>query len=362
MIISVIVPVYNVADKLERCVQSILTQAFSDFELLLVNDGSTDGSGELCDRLADTDSRIRVIHQSNKGASAARNHGIDEAQGEYIAFVDSDDYVDTDYLRAMYDTAVKNGSDLVICGVNYCNYLDATRYTPQTNRGNFRLKVSPDSGREIAELIDDRRFNYIYAKLYKRETIFSSQLRFDESLSLGEDTVFVLQYLKHIDTIDIIGESHYYYIKYPSGTLSSCGKENQYVRLTGLNNRLENILIESGLWQTEIRISMEKRHILSAYWCVSAFNEMNMSRKSKVALIDSILKTKELVAACQNDWGKKSDLPYADMIRRGDARKLLNKMKTVQIKNRLKEKAISILRAITPHFIKRLRKNRKHNA
>lgn len=115
--ISVIVPVYNVGKFLARCVESILDQTFTDFELILVDDGSTDNSLVLCDHFAERDSRVKVIHQKNAGVSAARNAGLDIMSGNYIMFVDSDDAVHPEILRILYDISAAKGSDISICGM-----------------------------------------------------------------------------------------------------------------------------------------------------------------------------------------------------------------------------------------------------
>ena len=115
MVISIITPVYKVEAYLPRCVDSILNQSFQDFELILVDDGSPDQSGMICDRFAEEDNRIRVIHQVNGGAAAARNTGLDAASGEWITFVDSDDWVHPDYLRLLFETACLNDTDVSVC-------------------------------------------------------------------------------------------------------------------------------------------------------------------------------------------------------------------------------------------------------
>ena len=115
MVISIITPVYKVEAYLSRCVDSILNQSFQDFELILVDDGSPDQSGLICDRFAEEDNRIRVIHQVNGGAAAARNAGLDAASGDWITFVDSDDWVHPDYLRLLFETACLNDADVSVC-------------------------------------------------------------------------------------------------------------------------------------------------------------------------------------------------------------------------------------------------------
>lgn len=115
--ISVIVPVYNSINCLERCVRSICAQTYSEIEILLIDDGSTDGTDKLCERLADEDARIRTYHKKNGGASSARNKGLEAAGGEYLAFVDSDDYVAPEYLQRLFDAAERTGCSISVCGI-----------------------------------------------------------------------------------------------------------------------------------------------------------------------------------------------------------------------------------------------------
>ena len=113
--ISVIVPVYNVEKYLRQCLDSVLAQTYRELEIILVDDGSTDGSGAICDEYATRDSRIKVVHQQNGGLSSARNAGLDLATGEYVAFVDSDDYIHETMLELLYQALVENNADTVIC-------------------------------------------------------------------------------------------------------------------------------------------------------------------------------------------------------------------------------------------------------
>ena len=118
--LSIVVPVYKVEKYLSKCIDSILSQTFTDFELILVDDGSPDHCGEICDKYADKDERIKVIHQKNKGVSAARNAALDLAEGTYLGFVDSDDWIEPDMFQSMVEFADEKKADIVICGVNYC--------------------------------------------------------------------------------------------------------------------------------------------------------------------------------------------------------------------------------------------------
>ena len=127
--ISVIIPVYNVQEYLPKCLDSVIAQTYGNLEILLVNDGSTDQSGEICDRYAQKDSRIHVIHQDNKGLAAARNTGIEAAAGTYIGFVDSDDWIELDMYEFLYDLLHEHQADLAICRLREISSTNLTNYS-----------------------------------------------------------------------------------------------------------------------------------------------------------------------------------------------------------------------------------------
>ena len=131
-LITIIVPVYNSEKTLHRCVDSILDQTYQNFEILLINDGSKDHSGDICDEYAKSDTRVRVFHKENKGVSAARNTGLDNAKGAWVSFVDSDDWISSEYLNVLYKEAIVTNADVVTCdffevvrnGIRMCNAFD----------------------------------------------------------------------------------------------------------------------------------------------------------------------------------------------------------------------------------------------
>lgn len=211
-IFSVIVPVYNVENQLEECIESILGQTFIDFELILVNDGSTDNSGMICDKYAQVDNRIVVIHKENGGVSSARNTGIDMAKGEYISFVDSDDYVEKNYLEELYNPDV----DMVLCNIKFINIKYGNHYILQNKNNNI---FNIDS-KVIEELINNRYISTVYSKSYKKSIIDLNNIRFNTEISLGEDTMFVADYLVSIKNLYISDIVVYNYIDYGSESLS----------------------------------------------------------------------------------------------------------------------------------------------
>lgn len=194
--ISVIIPVYNAEATLRRCVDSVLSQTFTDFECLLINDGSKDRSGEICDEYAAKDSRVRVFHKENGGVSSARNVGLDNATGEWIAFVDSDDWVGEKYLESFSGNL---DADFVIGGfqrvknndivtVNYWDFLPEGRYTCYKN-------LLEDN---LSRLV----FRVPWAKLFKKS--IAQRVRFDLKIRVGEDSLYVLEYLANIASIRVL--------------------------------------------------------------------------------------------------------------------------------------------------------------
>jgi len=204
--ISIVVPVYNVEQYLEKCVHSLCNQTFLDFEIILVDDGSTDSSGDMCDNLAKTDSRITVLHKQNGGLSDARNFGIDAAQGEFLTFVDSDDYVAPTYLEYLLSLFDKSQN----CLVTACNHT-VVRNNSQKNAYDFAGECV-FSQREAFEavLYHDRLDVSAWAKLYRRE-VFET-LRFPKG-KLYEDTYIFGDVLNLTQNIVLGSKPQYFYIQ-----------------------------------------------------------------------------------------------------------------------------------------------------
>lgn len=193
-LISVIVPIYNAEKFLHYCIDSILNQSFVDFEILLVNDGSTDNSGKICDKYAEKDTRVKVIHKQNGGVSSARNAGIEAAQGEYICFVDSDDYLESNYLKELIETKRKYSDfDNVWCGFQTVeDYLKNNRnaFAAENNKGYSFSNLS-----SIMDLCEKWLVQMPWNKLFITKIIKENSLIFPPELSLGEDYIFNLRYL-----------------------------------------------------------------------------------------------------------------------------------------------------------------------
>ncbi len=216
--VSIIVPVYNAAKSIRRCAESVLQQEYKDFELILVNDGSKDDSPAILDALAAQDERVKVIHQENAGASAARNHGIEAASGKYLQFMDADDWLSSDATKLMVRTAEDNQCDMVIA--------DFYRVVGEnlSRKGNI-LTSKVLSRREYAEFMMDAPADYYYGvlwnKLYRRDLIETYRIRMDEDVSFCEDFLFNLEYVIHCERICALQVPVYYYVKTEGSLVAS---------------------------------------------------------------------------------------------------------------------------------------------
>ena len=202
--ISVIVPVYNVEQYLERCVDSIISQTYTNLEIILVNDGSTDNSGKLCDELAKKDERIRVIHKENGGLSDARNRGIDEAESDLVGFIDSDDYIDSD----MYEVLLKNLNN-TDADLSMCALYDVYNNTPEAqvaNKETWEL-----SSEQAIKMVMEAKILSVTAvnKLY-RKSLFTD-LKFEVG-KIAEDAFIMIKLLDKCEKIVATNEKKYYYV------------------------------------------------------------------------------------------------------------------------------------------------------
>lgn len=203
--LSIIIPVYNVENYIERCINSIISQEYCKWEIIAIDDGSKDSSGEILDCLSKIDNRIRVFHVKNGGVSKARNIGISKASGEYITFVDADDVVKSDIYIKMIKEAKKNQCDIVQCDYEEL-FENGTTNNPISSKKN--LYMSNDE--IIIACMERDIYANVFTKIYKREVI--DKVRFDEKISYSEDLKFVVECCcvsKNISVLDFVGYQYF---------------------------------------------------------------------------------------------------------------------------------------------------------
>ena len=222
--ISVIIPVYNAADFLPRAVGSILMQEFDDFEVILVNDGSTDGSASVCDELADNDMRVRVIHKENGGVSSARNAGLDSARGEFVMFVDADDAIHDGSLENMYS---KN-CDFVLAGFEkVVDQRVEEIYRPSQSASYNGVEAICTFFDRVLPAKNTYILNSACFKLFRRSILVANGIRFVEGLSFAEDKIFVMSFLQHVERVRTVSAVVYsYFLR--GGSLSSDMKSESH--------------------------------------------------------------------------------------------------------------------------------------
>ncbi|WP_191561444.1 glycosyltransferase [Metabacillus idriensis] len=208
--VSVIVPVYNAEEYLLECIESLLSQTLKECEFIFVNDGSNDKSKEIIEKYSINDHRIILLNQTNKGVSKARNLGLSIAKGEYVGFVDADDFVKKDSFEVLYNNAIKKNYDVII-----------SNFESISNSGKFTvsslLKLNTTYSRNdiineiIPHLIESDHLNSVWNKIYKREIISNNNILFPDHLSLGEDGIFNLLFFKSARSGKYINYSGYYY-------------------------------------------------------------------------------------------------------------------------------------------------------
>ncbi len=268
--ISVIVPVYNVEKYLSRCIDSVLQQTYKNFELILIDDGSTDNSSKICDIYAKADDRIKVLHKKNEGVSVARNIGIDIAQGECIFFVDSDDWVSENCLHFLTSAMERNPVQLVAGSFQYRSIKCKSHVLPETfwalNKNDNILNLS-----------------CVWNQLFLSKIIKENNLKFPLGMKYGEDTLFHREYLKHCEMIYTISDIGYYYNSLNANSASKKiykGMTDWYLRLIDSYIDLLNYFnIRQEQVKEKVRIYIKQNFLDYVHRIVEKYQRKEAKRK-----------------------------------------------------------------------------------
>lgn len=273
-------PIYNVEIYLERCLNSLINQTYQDIEIILINDGSKDNSGEICNMYSKKDNRIKVIHQKNSGVSVARNKGIEQSTGNFITFVDPDDCVENNFVEILVNNAISNNSDLTVCG--YRKVFEDGKTISCTMKNDL-IEIE-DIG--LHKYLKDYFLLFKHAfcvwnKLYKRDLIVKYNIKFDPQISYGEDLLFNLFYLTHSKVITSISHE---LINYYQRTFSlSQSPKNELYNTTYLVSKYESYLNKFHKFELDIYLIV---------FCSELTTALNHLRNSKnKGYIESCLKS-----------------------------------------------------------------------
>lgn len=276
--ISVIVPVYNVEKYLHRCIDSILAQTFTDFELLLINDGSKDNSGIICDEYAVKDNRIRVFHKDNGGVSSARNMGLDNAKGEWIAFIDSDDWVKPGYLRSM---VVHSGADMIMSSFEISD--DLSIWNNDIDDEAFSIC---QMSAFLNKYVSTTHFGTPWCKLYNRDLI--GNLRFNDQISLAEDTIFIFNYMVRVRSVHTVKDFSYQYNRGVVDSLSVRYRTiDEYLRI--IKDNYDGLIIVEKTFDYDGEYVRHNRTLFMFRLCLDVIKNNKSSIKERYNLFKRIM-------------------------------------------------------------------------
>lgn len=284
-LISVIVPIYNAQLYLATCIESILNQTFCDFELLLIDDGSTDESLSICNKYA-CDKRVKIIPQRNQGVSIARNNGLQIANGKWIMFVDSDDYIEPDMLMAMHNIAIENPYvDLIMCGYEVIVWKnDKINHI----KSIFQQEHFFEDQKSLAVCVLSQYIDLLSGpccKLFRHNLIDKYHIRFPLDISYGEDTMFVYTYLHYINSAYNLADTYYHYNIRGHGSLVSKFYANRLLISIRLDNIIRAFIISNGIMPQEAILRKRLRDSYLYYFSLAYLRPNNINNSKRIELM-----------------------------------------------------------------------------
>lgn len=292
--LTVLLTVFNIEEYLPRFFECMQRQTFSDYCLLVIDDGSTDRSLDICRQYAEKDDRIKIVELEHVGISEARNIGIRLVDTPLTAFADGDDYFDDDYLKHLVNAFKKHDADLVISRVVHLQEGKTAPHYVHPARGET-LITKPEFNEKIPMLLDDKRLNFLYSKLFRTELL--QQLRVESDVKQGSDTMFVFQYLDKANSIVLIDDADYHYINYLTRSVTAYIGTDAYERIIRINKFIRTFSTEHGMMTEELDQIIDGRILVSAIGILRTIIGTDMSDREKAEIIDSILNNKEYFAA-----------------------------------------------------------------
>ena len=301
-LISVIVPVYNVEKYLDKCVTSVIGQTYSNLEIILVADGTPDRSGVMCDEYAAKDPRIKVVHKENGGLGSARNAGLDAATGDYVVFIDSDDWVDKDHVQTLYERLKEKSADICYCGctrhystgeeTTYRNVLIPDVYEADEVRDNILLMMI---GTPLEDRVDVRVQQSVCMSIYDLNIIQTNQIRFvSERMIIAEDLFFNVDYLMHVKRACSTGAYSYYYLL-NTQSISQKYDERRYQRTVGFYHYLMGKMDATGLDKALYELRVKRSFLVKVRVLFKQILSSDMSKKEKRAAIEKIVNDETVV-------------------------------------------------------------------
>ena len=292
-LISVIIPVYNTEKYLEKCVKSVINQTYKNLEIILVDDGSTDNSGDMCDKWADRDKRIKVFHKTNGGLMSAWKYGVFRASGDYIGFVDSDDWIDENMYETLLDFALKDNVSLVLSGFIFENGITQVKENIFLSGGKYNQKDILEKVYPYMIRVGRRRGlspNRV-TKLFQRDLLLGVLDLCDERVSIGEDLLTTFAIMSKVEAFTLLADFHPYHYRIDNVSMIRSYSEVKYQKLATLNECMIQVAKE---YEYDFSRQLEKDYV--ALILEQMELEILFSSKSNAELRNSLKERKDLLS------------------------------------------------------------------
>lgn len=282
-LISVVIPIYNSEKYLKKCLDSILKQTYKELEIILVNDGSTDKSEIICKEYYGKYNNIKYIFQKNKGVSEARNRGIREAFGKYLAFIDSDDTIAENYFQVLYENMISKNLDLSIVSIENSlgNLIEVE---------NMEIDFTTNNNKKFLLLNRSFLLYAPYAKLYRREIISNKNIEFPKTMSYGEDLIFNCHYLKYCNKLSYDSGTTYFYCRDNQESLSQRIREDRFENELILCKALKDMFQIKEVYGKEYKQYLNERLFDEGYNCIFDILKADLINKEKISKMNRIIR------------------------------------------------------------------------
>ena len=306
--VSIIVPVYNCEKYLSEALESLLNQSMQEIEIIVVNDGSTDNSSHIANKYKDIDNRVKIINQDNQGVSSARNNGLQIAGGDYIGFIDGDDYIEIDYYEKLYNVAIKNNCDIVMC--DWKSVLNG-----RENRLNLPFKKNKILDKRYIEkniypyFIENDSLNSVCNKIFSNKLIKENKIIFPIGVQLGEDGAFNVRAITYSDNIYYLDYCGYYYREVEGSATRNVIKKDYFKRALEVYNNKLNEYEKWPIKEEEIqRLKAIKflNTVISLTYIYFVPNESN-KLKDRYKYIKNMINSEEVCTAINKYYNEISD-------------------------------------------------------
>lgn len=294
--ISIILPVYNVENWLNRAASTLQSQSFKDFEAWLVDDGSTDNSGNICDEIASKDTRFKVIHQNNAGAAAARNAAIPKATGKYLYFMDPDDWCENTMLEDMYSFAEKYSLELVITGFYIDTYYKQDKFYQETRTAPDAVYKSQDDFRENAyKLFDEQLLYSPWNKLYLREYLSKNKILFPATF--WDDLPFNLDVIRNIRKVGCINKKYYHFLRAREEAENTKYRPDMYHKREEENNWMHELYKHWEIDGDDVEEFLARRYSERLIGCIENLTNKNctLPKEEKLRQIKQMITTPQAI-------------------------------------------------------------------